>query len=53
MNNHKRIRSDYNREKEAIEVYKGREILELIQNADDELLDGMGKELYHRTFFVL
>lgn len=38
-----RIRSDYNREQEAIEVYKGRELLELIQNADDELLDGMGK----------
>ena len=44
-NNPKRIRSDYNREKEAIEVYKGRELLELIQNADDELLDGMGKEV--------
>lgn len=45
MNNPKRIKSDYNREREAIEVYKGRELLELIQNADDELLDGMGKEV--------
>lgn len=45
MNNLKRTRSDYNREREAIEVYKGRELLELIQNADDELLDGMGKEV--------
>lgn len=44
-NNLKRIRSDYNREREAIEVYKGRELLELIQNADDELLDDMGKEI--------
>ena len=44
-NNPKRIRSDYNREKEAIEVYKGRELLELIQNADDELLDSMRKEV--------
>lgn len=45
MNNPKRIRSDYNKEREAIDVYKGRELLELIQNADDELLDGMGKEI--------
>jgi hypothetical protein len=44
-NNPKRIRSDYNREIEAIEVYKGRELLELIQNADDELLDDMGREI--------
>lgn len=44
-NNPKRIRSDYNREREAIEVYKGRELLELIQNADDELLDNMGREI--------
>lgn len=44
-NNPKRIRSDYNREREAIEVYKGRELLELIQNADDELLDAMGREI--------
>lgn len=44
-NNPKRIRSDYNREREAIEVYKGRELLELIQNADDELLDTMGREI--------
>lgn len=43
MNNPKRIKSDYNREREAIDVYKGRELLELIQNADDGLLDGMGK----------
>ncbi len=40
-----RIRSDYNREREAIEVYKGRELLELIQNSDDELLETMGKEI--------
>lgn len=45
LNNPKRIQSDHNRESEAIEVYKGRELLELIQNADDELLDGMGKEI--------
>lgn len=45
INNPKRIRSDYNREREATEVYKGRELLELIQNADDELLDEMGKEI--------
>lgn len=44
-NNPKRIKSDYNREREAIEVYKGRELLELIQNADDELLDGMSKKI--------
>jgi hypothetical protein len=44
-NNPKRIRSDYNREREAIEVYKGRELLELIQNADDELLDDMSREI--------
>ena len=43
-NNPKRIRSDYNKEQEAIEIYRGRELLELIQNADDELLEGMGKE---------
>jgi hypothetical protein len=43
INNPKRIRSDYEKEREAIEVYRGQELLELIQNADDELLDGMGK----------
>ncbi len=43
--NPKRIRSDYYREREAIEVYKGRELLELIQNADDELLDDMGNDI--------
>jgi len=44
-NNSRRIRSDYNRELEAIEIYKGRELLELIQNADDELLEGMSKDI--------
>lgn len=43
--NPKRISSDFGKERESIEVYKGRELLELIQNADDELLDNMGKEV--------
>lgn len=30
-----RIISDYNREQEKIEDYRGRQLLELIQNADD------------------
>lgn len=30
MNNPKRIKSDYNRERDAIDVYKGRELFELI-----------------------
>lgn len=32
---HKRIISDYNRENESIKEYNGRQILELLQNADD------------------
>ena len=31
----KRIISDYNRENESIKEYNGRQILELLQNADD------------------
>ena len=31
------IRSEYERENELLRAYRGREILELIQNAEDEL----------------
>lgn len=41
--NPKLIRADYNREIETAQIYKGRELLELIQNADDELLEGISK----------
>ena len=41
-----RIRRDYNDEKELIGSYKGREVLELIQNAEDELTDDQPKEVY-------
>ena len=39
------IRSEYKREKELGKSYKGREILELIQNAEDELSDELPKEI--------
>ncbi|MBD5467981.1 MAG: DUF3883 domain-containing protein [Lachnospiraceae bacterium] len=41
-----RIYSDYNKEREALQSYHGRELLELLQNADDELRDDMKKEIY-------
>ncbi|MBD5529141.1 MAG: hypothetical protein HDR02_12180, partial [Lachnospiraceae bacterium] len=41
-----RIYSDYNKEREALQSYHGRELLELLQNADDELNDDMKKEIY-------
>ncbi len=44
-NNHLRVVSDFNREREAIEIYKGREILELIQNADDEISLDLSREI--------
>jgi len=31
-----RIISDFNNEKEKVSEYKGRELLEMLQNADDE-----------------
>lgn len=40
------INSEYNREKELARAYKGREILELIQNAEDELIDDLPKSIY-------
>lgn len=40
-----RLYSDYNREKELKENYRGRELLELLQNADDELRDDLPKEV--------
>ena len=39
------IGSEYKREKELGRSYKGREILELIQNAEDELSDNLPKEI--------
>ena len=41
---HGRITSDHNQEQEAIQSYHGREILELLQNADDEMIDLLSKE---------
>lgn len=41
-----RVYSDYNKEREALQSYHGRELLELLQNADDELRDDMEKEIY-------
>lgn len=40
-----RIVSDYRREKEYMQGYHGRELLELIQNADDELTENQSKEV--------
>ena len=40
------IDSEYARENELGKSYKGREILELIQNAEDELTEEMPKEIY-------
>lgn len=40
-----RIISDYRREKEYMQGYHGRELLELIQNADDELTEDQSKEI--------
>ena len=40
-----RIYSDYNKEREALQSYHGRELLELLQNADDELRDDMKREI--------
>ena len=42
---HGRITSDYNQEQEALQSYHGREILELLQNADDEMIDPLPKEV--------
>lgn len=43
---HPRIKAEYSRENELERSYKGREILELIQNAEDELTDELPKEVY-------
>lgn len=40
------IISEYRRESELGKSYKGREILELVQNAEDELSENMPKEIY-------
>ena len=40
-----RLNSDYNREKELKDIYRGRELLELLQNADDELNDDYPREV--------
>ncbi len=40
-----RIVSDYRREKEYMQGYHGRELLELIQNADDELTEDQSREI--------
>ena len=45
INSNARLISDYNREKELMKSYRGREILELLQNADDELCEGYPKEV--------
>ena len=45
-NDPNRINSDYNKETESIQSYHGRELLELLQNADDELRDDMPREVY-------
>ena len=42
---HHQIRSDYNIEVEHMESYRGRELLELLQNADDELNEELPKEV--------
>lgn len=41
----KRVRNEYNRERELDRAYHGRELLELIQNADDEMIDQMSREV--------
>ena len=38
-NEHELITSEYERENELLKSYRGREILELIQNGEDELID--------------
>lgn len=45
-NENELIGSEYARENELGRSYKGREVLELIQNAEDELSDEMPKEIY-------
>ena len=45
-NENELIGSEYARENELGRSYKGREILELIQNAEDELTDDLPKEVY-------
>lgn len=40
------INSEYEREKELTRAYRGRELLELIQNAEDELSEDQPKEIY-------
>ena len=45
-NENELIGSEYARENELGRSYKGREILELIQNAEDELTDNLPKEVY-------
>lgn len=40
-----RLNSDYNREQELMKQYRGRELLELLQNADDELTEELPKEV--------
>ncbi|MBO4384272.1 MAG: DUF3883 domain-containing protein [Clostridia bacterium] len=39
------IKSDFAREKADIEAYNGRQLLELIQNADDEAIDNLPKHI--------
>lgn len=45
-NEHELIGSEYARENELGRSYKGREILELIQNAEDELTENQPKEIF-------
>lgn len=45
QNENELIVSEYARENELGKSYKGREILELIQNAEDELIDELPKEI--------
>ena len=39
LSDNSRIVADYNNELETIKAYNGRQLLELLQNADDELAD--------------
>jgi len=50
VNNPKRILSDFNKENAEIEGYHGRELLELLQNAVDELMDSCDRAVKIEIF---
>ena len=50
LNNPKRIYTDYRQEVEKVDEYNGRQLLEMLQNADDEAVTEKGKTCFIKLF---